>query len=380
MLTAKYIEQTEIQKSNPLFDIYEKIRESERLSFSDGVRLYKTADILTLALLAETAKITRLRSKDREAEKYYVYWINNHHINLTNICEGSCKFCAFRKKSGEIGSYIISLEEAEDYIKTKISNKVSELHIVSGLNPELDIEYYKNLFKICKKNLPQAHIQALTAVEADYLAKKSSLSVKETLQELIKAGLDSMPGGGAEIFSPDVRQKVCPEKITGERWLEIMETAHSLGIKSNATMLTGIGESLEDKISHLHKLRELQDKTQGFMSFIPLFCHYENTLIKSEYETSGIDTVKEYALARLMLDNFWHIKSFRIQTGTNLAQLSLFYGSDDLDGTVITEKITRSAGAKTDGEITSEELTALIKNAGKTPVQRDTLYNIIKVY
>ncbi len=380
MLSIQFIEQIRIDKSNALFDIYEKIRKSERLSFSDGLRLYETSDVLSLALLAETAKITRLKNKDREVEKDYVYWINNHHINLTNICEGSCKFCAFRKKAGENGSYMMLLEEAEEYIKNQISKKVSELHIVSGLNPKLDIDYYKQLFKICKKLLPQAHIQALTAVEADYLAKNSGLSIRETLQELIKAGLDSMPGGGAEIFSANIRQKVCPEKISGEMWLEIMETAHSLGIKSNATMLTGIGESVDDKIKHLLKLRELQDKTQGFMSFIPLFCHYENTSIKPEYETTGIDTVREYALARLMLDNFWHIKAFRIQTGTNMAQLSLFFGSDDLDGTVITEKITRSAGAKTEGEITSEELSALIKNAGKIPVQRDTLYNVIEVY
>ena len=411
-----------IKNSNPLSEIAEKILNNERLTKEDGLRLYESFDILSIGALADYARVKRLLSYAETSSasktlkqvqgdnKDYVYWINNHHLNLTNICEGTCKFCAYRRKEGQDGAFLYTLEKAVEYLETQVSKNASEIHIVSALNPYWNFENCKKLLQEAKRILPNTHIQAFTAVEIDYLAKISNVSVEKVLQELIDSGLGSLPGGGAEIFAENIRQKVCPEKISGEKWLEIMEIAHNLGLKSNATMLTGIGETSEDKIDHMLKIREVQDKTGGFMTFIPLFCHYENTemiqtlpIIASEAKQStssnkwiassqaprnddtlkqptGIETVKDYAISRLMLDNVPHIKAFWIQIGTKLAQVTLSFGVDDLDGTVMEEKITRSAGAKTGNVMTKDELIHLIKRAGKIPVERDTVYNIVEVY
>jgi len=368
---------TILKYSKNLKNIAEKIFNNERLSFEDGVSLYESNDILTIGALADFARIQRTENKQK---KDYVYWINNHHLNLSNICEGSCKFCAYKRKENQDGAFLYQLEQAIHYLETKVSKTASEIHIVSALNPILNLEYCINLFKECKKILPNTHIQALTAVEIDYLSKNSGFSTQEVLIKLKKAGLGSLPGGGAEIFAKEIREKVCPEKITGEKWLEIMETAHLSGLQSNATMLTGIGESSSHKIDHMLKIREVQDRTNGFMTFIPLFCHYENTELSITQSPSGIDILKEYAVSRLILDNIPHIKAFWIQIGTKLAQVSLSFGVDDLDGTVMEEKITHYAGAKTGNALSKDELCHLIKRAGKIPVERDTVYNIVKVY
>ena len=357
----------------------EKISSDERLSKDDGLRLYQSSDILSLGYLADFAKLARLNTKNEAEKSDYVYWIYNHHLNLTNICEGSCKFCAYRRKSGEDGAFLTSVENAVEHIEKNVNKNIKEIHIVSALNPQCNLEYYVELLKKCKKILPETHIQGFTAVEIDYIANISGLNIAETLIELKKAGLGSLPGGGAEIFSTNIRKNLCPDKITGEKWLDIMKTAHSLGLKSNATMLTGIGESSDDKIDHMVALRETQDITGGFMSFIPLVCHYENTDL-TEYETqTGFEILKNYAIARLMLDNIPHIKAFWIQIGINLAQISLFFGVDDLDGTVFEEKITRFAGAKTGQHISENRIESIIKNAGKIPVQRDTVYNTVNI-
>jgi len=366
--------------SKNLLSIKEKLADNERLSKEDGLRLYESFDILSVGMLADFARINRLKISNKTEKINHVYWINNHHLNLTNICEGSCKFCAYRRDKDEDGSFILSLDQAAEHIETQIDKNVMEIHIVSALNPECDLEFYVNLLKKCREILPDVHIQAFTAVEIDYIAKISGVSVEYTLKELIKAGLGSLPGGGAENFSPEIRKNLCPDKISGEKWLEIMEIAHSLGLKSNATMLSGIGESYEDKINHMLALRELQDKTGGFMTFIPLFCHYENTKFDNYEEQTGVDIIKDYAISRLMLDNIPHIKAFWIQIGIKLAQISLAFGVDDLDGTVMEEKITHYAGATTGQAILKDELTHLIRNAGKIPVERDTVYNIIKAY
>jgi len=366
--------------SPELYEIYHKIANNQRLSKEDGLKLYNCSDILYIGALADFARINRFQSSDKSSEENYVYWINNHHLNITNICEGKCKFCAYRKKENEAGAFIYSLEEAINYINNEVDKNIKELHIVSAVNPKCDLNYYVNLLKACKKALPNTHVQGFTPVEIDYLAKTSDLSAKEILIELKEAGLGSLPGGGAEIFSEKIRKEVCPEKISGERWLEIMKTAHLLGLKSNATMLTGIGETNEDKINHMLALREIQDKTSGFMAFIPLVCHYENTELVNYDEPTGIDILKDYAISRLMLDNIPHIKAFWIQIGKKLAQISLSFGVDDLDGTVIQEKITHSAGATTGQTIYKEELINLINRANKIPVERDTIYNIIEVY
>ena len=366
-----------IKTSNSLSEISEKILNNKRLTKEDGLRLYESFDILSIGALADYARVERLENSEQAD---YVYWINNHHLNLTNICEGTCKFCAYRRKEGQDGAFLYTLEKAVEYLETQVNKNASEIHIVSALNPYWTLENYKTLLKECKKTLPNTHIQAFTAVEIDYLAKISNITVEKVLQELIDAGLGSLPGGGAEIFAENIRQKVCPEKISGDKWLEIMEIAHNLGLKSNATILTGIGETSEDKIDHMLKIREVQDRTGGFMTFIPLFCHYENTEISEMQVQTGFETVKDYAISRLMLDNVPHIKAFWIQIGTKLAQVTLSFGVDDLDGTVMEEKITHFAGAKTGNVMTKDELIHLIKRAGKIPVERDTVYNIVKVY
>ena len=366
--------------SKPIRDIAEKIINNHRLSYEDGIRLYKSNDILSIGRLADHARINRLKLSGDTEKAGYVYWIHNHHLNLTNICEGKCKFCAYRRKYGEEGAFFLTVEQATEHVEKNAAENISEIHIVSALNPKLDLNYYVKLIQNIEKILPNTHIQALTAVEIDYIANISGLSIKDTLIALKNAGLGSLPGGGAEIFSAKIREEVCPEKISGEKWLEIMEIAHNLGLKSNATMLSGIGETYEDKIDHMLKIREVQDSTNGFMTFIPLFCHYDNTEIAKQEEPTGFDIIKEYAISRLMLDNIPHIKAFWIQIGIKMAQLTLSFGVDDLDGTVVEEKITHYAGAKTGQAISKNEIVHLIKNSGKRPVERDTIYNILKVY
>ena len=360
-------------------DLAAKIASGSRLTFEYGVRLFQSNDVILLGKLADFARVLRLQHAGREQEKDYVYWINNHHLNLTNICEGKCRFCAYRQESEHPKAFFMSLDKALDYIKNNVSKEAKEIHIVSAINSRCNLDYYVELFKQTRQILPNTHIQALTAVEIEYLSRLSGLSVQAVLEKLAEAGLGSIPGGGAEIFAPHIRQQVCPEKIPGEKWLEVMSVAHKGGIKSNATMLTGIGESYEDRLDHMIKIRELQDKTNGFMSFIPLFCHYEGTELKKQTHT-GVEIFKTYALSRLMLDNVPHLKAFRIQVGIPLAQLSLAFGVDDIDGTVVEEKITKSAGAKSSQSISKDELLHLIRNAGKIPVERGTLYNVIKVY
>ncbi|EKE03614.1 MAG: hypothetical protein ACD_20C00176G0009 [uncultured bacterium] len=374
------IQEYAAKNSSNLQDIFEKIIHNQRLSKEDGLRLYESFDLLTIGHMADLARTNRLKQSNEVDKVNHVYWINNHHLNLTNICEGKCKFCAYRKQEGDNGAFLLSLDQAIEHIETRVDKSIKEIHIVSALNPKCDLDYYISLLKNCKRLLPDTHIQAFTAVEIEYLARISELTITQTLTELKNAGLGSLPGGGAEIFSPAIREKVCPEKISGEKWLEIMQIAHSLGLKSNATMLSGIGESCEDKINHMMALREVQDKTNGFMTFIPLFCHYENTELDSYDNITGIDIIKDYAISRLMLDNIPHIKAFWIQIGIKLAQVTLSFGVDDLDGTVIEEKITHSAGASTGQSLSKDELIHLIKKTGKIPVERDTVYNIIKVY
>lgn len=363
--------------SKPLASIYEKLQNDVSLNEEDGLALYESSDLLSIGALADFARKKRLQIQGLSHEEDYVYWINNHHLNLTNICEGKCRFCAYRKANGQEGSFLMALEDVESYVRQNVSTRASEIHIVSALNPQLNIEYCTQLLKTCKKLLPDTHIQAFTAVEIDYIAKISGITINEALTMLKNAGLGSLPGGGAEIFADRIRQMYCPEKISGEEWLSIMETAHNLGLKSNVTMLTGIGETAAEKLDHILKVRDLQTKTGGFMSFIPLVCHYQNTEVSQAHSQSGFDILKNYAVSRLMLDNIPHVKAFWIQVGQKLAQLSLAFGADDLDGTVIEEKISRSAGASSGQQLNSDGLINMVRAAGKIPVQRDTIYNVL---
>jgi aminodeoxyfutalosine synthase len=265
--------------------------------------------------------------------------------------------------------------------KARAADKgVREFHIVSGLHPDLPFTWYLDMLRALKNEFPKIHLKAFTAVEIDYLSKIAGLSVKDTLLKLREAGLGSMPGGGAEIFNTAVRNTLCAEKISGNRWLEVVEVAHRIGLKTNATMLYGHIESYEDRIDHLLKLRDLQDKTSGFQAFIPLSFQPHNTEIKKSAYTTGFDDLKTLAISRLMLDNFDHLKAYWVMLGEKIAQVSLNFGVDDLDGTVVDERIAKAAGGTTDGSMTKDEIVRLIKQADRTPVERDTVYNVVKVW
>ncbi|MBO8128986.1 MAG: aminofutalosine synthase MqnE [Peptococcaceae bacterium] len=354
-----------------LKDIAAKVRSGQQLDRDDAIRLFETKNLLGVGYLADIVK--------KHKHQDNVYFVVNRHITYTNICVNRCKFCAFSKTKGEKGSYVLSLDEIEEKARAAKGLKVSELHIVGGLNPDLDLNYYTEMMYRLRKVLPGTVIKALTAVEIAYLADKHGLTVDKVLRRLQAAGLEYLPGGGAEVFSPRVRRLVCPDKISGERWLEVHAAAHRLGIRTNATMLYGHVETTEERVDHLLKLRELQDRTEGFLSFIPLAFQPKNTELAGSgaRETTGYDDLKMLAVARLVLDNFDHIKAYWINIGPKLAQISLDFGVDDIHGTVMEEKISHAAGAGTKQVITKEELVRLIKAAGKVPVERDALYNVV---
>ncbi|RKO67060.1 aminofutalosine synthase MqnE [Desulfofundulus salinus] len=354
-----------------LRDIAEKVQAGERLSFEDGVRLFKSGDLLTIGYLADQV---RQRKNGNRA-----YFIVNRHINHTNICINRCPLCAFGRDPGDRGAYTMTLDEIETRALECRGQGVSEIHIVGGLNDSLDLEYYLEMLRRVRRALPGTIIQGFTAVEVDYLARSNGLSIKKTLELLKDAGLDSLPGGGAEIFAPRVRERICPRKISGDRWLEVHETAHRLGMRTNATMLYGHIETIEERVEHLIRLRELQDRTGGFLAFIPLAFHPKNTGLESLglAGTTGYEDLKVLAIARLMLDNFDHIKAFWIMIGPKLAQVALSFGVDDLDGTVVEEKIAHDAGAETDQYMPKQKLIKMIRAAGRIPVERDTLYNVL---
>lgn len=349
----------------------DKVNSGARISLEEALALYNHKDLLFLGELARSVKLKKTRRQ--------VFFNVNRHINLTNVCVSRCKFCAFGCDENDSRAYTMTIENVME-IGRDLSPKITELHIVSALHPHLPFDYYLEIMRNLKEMNPDVHLQAFTAVEIDYFSNITGLSIEEVLTSLIEAGLGSLPGGGAEVFSPRVRELVCSKKASGERWLEVMETAHSLGLKTNATMLYGHIETLEERLDHLIKLRSLQDRTGGFQSFIPLPFHPHNTELSSLKRTTGYEDLKMIALSRLILDNIPHIKSFWIMLGIPLAQLSLHFGADDLDGTVVEEKITHAAGAQTEQGITMEELIKLIREAGYIPVERDTLYNVIKAY
>jgi aminodeoxyfutalosine synthase len=355
----------------PFEHIKEKVYSNQRLTRKEGIALFKSSDLLTLGRMAAHA------AEKKNGRR--VYFVRNMHINPTNICVNRCKFCAFSKTKGEPGAYEMSIDDILD--KARAADKgVREFHIVSGLHPDLPFTWYLDMLRALKNEFPKMHLKAFTAVEIDYLSKIAGLSIKDTLLKLREAGLGSMPGGGAEIFNTAVRNTLCAEKISGNRWLEVVEVAHRIGLKTNATMLYGHIESYEDRIDHLLKLRDLQDKTSGFQAFIPLSFQPHNTEIKKSAYTTGFDDLKTLAISRLMLDNFDHIKAYWVMLGEKIAQVSLNFGVDDLDGTVVDERIAKAAGGTTDGSMTKDEIVHLIKQADRTPVERDTVYNVVKVW
>jgi aminodeoxyfutalosine synthase len=361
-----------------------RILAGERLSKDDAIKLFESDDIFSLGKLASSV------AEKKNGKK--VFFIRNRHINPTNICVNRCRFCAFSRSRGEEGAFELTIDEIIKKLQPyylDVSNPplppfrkggkegIKEVHIVGGLHPDRPFEYYLNMLSAIKKNFPGIHIKAFTAVEIDYLSRISGLSLEETLRTLRMHGLDVMPGGGAEIFEGRVRARLCPEKISGERWLEVMETAHRLGIKTNATMLYGHIETYEDRVNHLLALRDLKDRTGGFQAFVPLSYHPKGNDIGGSF-SSGIDDLKTIAVSRIVLDNFDHITAYWIMLGEKISQLSLLFGADDLSGTIIEEKITHSAGALSSESMTPEELTHLITMAGKVPVERDCFYKQVR--
>lgn len=349
--------------------ITDKLRANGRLSEKDAVMLFGESDLFGIGRLAAEM------AKKKNGSK--AYFIVNRHINPTNICVNRCKFCAFSKSKGEEGAFELTLEQILERLALSPSgHPFSEIHIVGGLHPDWPFEHYLNMISTIRKRFPKPNIKAFTAVEIDYFSKISGLGLQAVLEKLKESGLQIMPGGGAEIFAAGVRNQICPEKISGERWLDIHEIAHKVGIRTNATMLYGHKESIEERVDHLFKLRELQDRTGGFQAFIPLAYHPLNTEIGGSY-SSGIDDLKTIAVSRLVLDNFDHIKAYWVMLGEKVSQVALLFGADDIDGTVIEEKIAHSAGGLTGGVMTKDDLIHLIKKAGRIPIERDGLYNAV---
>ncbi len=364
--------------SNPLRSIYDKLSQGQRLSKADGFDLVNSNDLLGIGLLAD-----EMRKRMTPVERMdHVYWVHNYHINITNVCEGTCRFCAFSRRSLKAkNAYFLTIEDIVKQVHAyPMLADLSEFHIVSGMTPELNLDYYLELFKTLKSEFPHVHIKALTAAEIDYLAKLNGISCEEVLTTLKANGHDSMPGGGAEVFSDRIRAMLYPDKITHQEWLAIHGMAHKLGMKSNATLLAGLGETWEERIDHILYVREQQDKSGGFMTFIPLNCWYDNTAVDASNALTGVENLKLFALSRLLLDNVPYIKSYWIQHGLKMSQVSLSFGINDLDGTVTQEKITHMAGTDSAQAVTKSELVHVIKQAGKIPVERDTLYNIKQIF
>jgi aminodeoxyfutalosine synthase len=349
--------------------VREKVLEGRRLSFDDGVALYESNDLLALGALANHVR------EERHGDAGYFVW--NTHLNHTNVCAATCDFCAFAAKPGETRGYTLGLDQIFETV-AGLPKAVREVHIVGGLHPELPWAYFVDMLRGIKGVRPDIHLKAFTAVEIWFFHKLYRKSVGDVLAELKRAGLDSMPGGGAEIFAKQTRDKIVRGKADAQQWLSVMREAHGQGIPTNATMLYGHIESVQDRVDHLIRLRELQDETGGFVTYIPLAFQPWEAPGMSCPETTGFDDLKAIAVGRLMLDNFPHVKSYWIMIGPRLAQVGLSFGADDLDGTVTEEKIAHDAGAQTAQALTVHELVRLIREAGRRPVERDTVFNVVK--
>ncbi|HYP06682.1 MAG TPA: aminofutalosine synthase MqnE [Bryobacteraceae bacterium] len=353
-----------------LLPILDKVQRGERLSFEDGVTMYRSGDVLALGYMANLVR-ERMHGN-------ITYYNVNRHINPTDVCVASCRLCAFGKKARDPKAYTMSLDQVWETAGRGWNEAVTEFHIVGGLHPELSLDWYCEMLRGLKQRFPQVHLKAFTMVEISYFAQRQKLPTREVLQRLKDAGMDSMPGGGAEIFSERVRRIICDHKIDGNEWLQIAREAHRIGLHSNCTMLYGHVEIEEDRVDHLVKLRALQDETQGFQTFIPLAFHPENTALEHLPVTTGFDDLKNIAISRLMLDNIPHVKAYWIMMTPKIAQVALRFGADDLDGTVVEEKIYHDAGATTSQSLRRGELLRLIRAAGREPVERDTLYRPVQ--
>jgi aminodeoxyfutalosine synthase len=355
--------------------IAEKVFTGERITFDEGVLLYQQAELGFLGTLANYVR--------EKKSGQYVYFNHNFHIEPTNVCVYTCAFCSYSRliKNREQG-WELSVDQMLDIIKGYDDQEVTEVHITGGVVPKQDLAFYIELFKRIKAHRPLLHIKALTPVEFHYIFKKAKVTYEQGLKMMKDAGLDSLPGGGAEIFDKDIRDQIAGGKCTSEEWLSIHQIWHEMGNQSNATMLYGHIESFEHRVDHMNRLRELQDKTGGFNAFIPLKFRNKDNAMSHVAEVSVVEDLRNYAVSRIFLDNFAHIKAYWAMIGRNTAQLSLNFGADDLDGTIDdTTKIYSMAGSEEQSpKLTSQELIAMIKSVGKIPVQRDTLYNIVREY
>jgi aminodeoxyfutalosine synthase len=351
------------QRLKPIAD---KVLAGERLNTEDGIALYRSPDLLAVGWLANHV---------REKRHGNVTYFNvNRHINPTNVCVAHCKLCAFGRDPSAPGAYTFALEEIYQRAEQGVREGATEFHIVGGLHPDLSFDYFLELIRGLKQRFSSVHLKAFTMVEVGYFARIAKLSVSDTLLKMKEAGVDSLPGGGAEIFHPRVRKIICDHKVSGQMWLSIARQAHEIGLRSNATMLYGHVETEEERVDHLVKLRELQDQTHGFVTFIPLAFHPDNTGLSHIPKPTGYADLRNIAIARLLLDNFDHIKAYWIMLTPSIAQIALRFGANDLDGTVVEEKIYHDAGAKTSEFTSRAELERLIRAAGRVPVERDTLY------
>lgn len=354
-----------------LEEVAEKVENGERLTFEDGVALYETDDLNGLGLIADYAR--------RESVGDEVYFSVNRKLNHTNVCALDCDFCAFYENPGDKDAEERTPEGMAQEV-AEYADLISSVHIVGGQHPAWQIGYFEDLFSAIKREAPGVHIKALTASEIAWIAKLSELEVEEVLRRLKDAGLDSMPGGGAEIFAEEVREEICPKKDTAERWLEVHRTAHELGVNTNATMLYGHVENAEHRVDHLLRLRELQDETDGFRCFVPLSYQMENNELgdRVEHGATGRLDLKTIAAARLLLDNFRGIRAYRMVIGEKLCQVGLDYGANDVGGSLMEEQIQKKAGSGTRQDVGRDEMLYMIRDAGRVPVERDEMYDVVE--
>jgi aminodeoxyfutalosine synthase len=359
----------EVARAAGLGDVAEKVLAGERLALDDGERLYAAPDLHAVGALANHVR-ERLHGD-------LAYFNVNQHVNYTNLCNKLCRFCAFQRLPGQEGAYLLSPEEAAAKITAGLSRPVTEVHMVAGVWPKIPYQYYLDLLRAVKAARPAIHIKAFTMVELDQIAKVARKPLAEVLPELVAAGLGSVPGGGAEVFSERVRRETYHLKMSGDEWLATARVVHQAGLKSNCTLLHGHVETPAERIDHLDRLRRLQDETGGFQTYIPLSFHPENSEMADVPGPTALDELREIAVGRLMLDNIPHVKAYWILMDVPVAQLCLAYGADDVDGTVVEEHIYHEAGATTPEEVERSELIQWIRDAGRIPVERDTLYNVL---
>ncbi len=359
-------------RSAGLADIADKVEARQRLTFDEGVRLFEAPDLLAVGWLANRARERRHGAK--------TFFNHNLRLEATNVCEASCLFCSFaRLKEGMPGAHTASVEQILDRLRARANEPLTEVHMVNGLHPDLPFSYYTDLLRGLKRVRPGIHLKCFTAVEIAFFADHYGKTDRQVLEELREAGLDSLPGGGAEIFAPRVRKKISYDKCDGDRYIAVHRIAHAIGMRTNMTMLYGHIETLAERVDHMLQVRAIQDETGGLQAFIPLAFHPDNNQMRKLPAPTGTDTLRVHAVARLLLDNVDHIKAYWISTSVELAQTALWFGADDLDGTVQEETIYHMAGSTTPAALSTDQIERIIRDAGREPIERDTLYNVVRV-